>query len=786
MASLGKTCASCGGQYGPEVLFCPLDGTPLGSGRTLANSPSEIDPYLDLELSGQIKLNALVGIGSMGRVYRAFQEGVDRDVAVKILHRELTGNQELVARFHREAKIASRLVHPNVVQVLMTGTIPKGPDARVGGEVYLVIEYLDGISLLSALAAQGEGGALPLARTLHIILQMCHAVGEAHLQGIIHRDLKPENIMLVRRAEDPDFVKVLDFGIARLDSTKEGHTTQAGLIFGTAKYISPEGAEGKHVGPQADVYAIATMLYQCLSGRAPFEGDSPVALLVQQINATPPDLHSHPRAAYVPEPIARLVMGNLAKDPAERSADARTFARELTLAARDAGLHLDSMQGGTPRGDLRLLSKQRTRQHEFSPELKAQIAAMPPSSQSGANGRSRPVTQFEDVHDSNGRVPPGPPPPSYPPFRSSHPDPTEVGAPSPSRSGSVPRSADARPSRTEIIDPDAKPMARVSRPGLTEVPDDVVAASVTQLPDDTINGSLEHENGRISVRDLREMGALEKPGPTIQGSPLDDDYIDVRSSAAARASAPRLSQPGVSQPGVSQPGTSQPGVSPSQPGVAPSSPPSSLPAMLQPEEGQRRGRMVALLVAVLVLVPVAAFAAVKLFANHGAEADPIAAQLEQAQEALEKRAWDAPPGANVKELTDRMLNESPGDRRVLGMRRAAADGILTDALALRDSGRPDEALRLARLALSFAPDLAPAQKLASEIERSDSPSVDTAAPVASASSSARPRPTGKPGLPGSGKPVPSAKGTVTGEPGLAPPTPPDPTPPTPGSSRPWL
>ncbi len=777
MASLGKTCASCGGQYGPEVLFCPLDGTPLGSGRTLANSPSEIDPYLDLELSGQIKLNALVGIGSMGRVYRAFQAGVERDVAVKILHRELTGNQELVARFHREAKIASRLVHPNVVQVLMTGTIPKGSDARVGGEVYLVIEYLDGISLLSALAAQGEGGALPLARTLHIILQMCHAVGEAHLQGIIHRDLKPENIMLVRRAEDPDFVKVLDFGIARLDSTKEGHTTQAGLIFGTAKYISPEGAEGKHVGPQADVYAIATMLYQCLSGRAPFEGDSPVALLVQQINATPPELNSHPRAAYVPEPIARLVMGNLAKDPAERSADARTFARELTLAARDAGLHLDSMQGGVPRGDLRLMSKQRTRQHEFSPELKAQIAAMPPSSQ---NGRARPVTQFEESPMRSGRPAPAAPPP--PSFRSSHPDPTEVGTPSPSQAGAA---GSARPARTEIGDLNPIAQARVSRAGLTEVPDDVVAASVTQLPDDTINGSLEHENGRISVRDLRELGALEKPGPTIQGSPLDD--VPSPRASGAGFSQPGFSQPGVSQPGVSQPGVSQPGVSPSQPGVAPpSSPPSSLPAMLQSEDAHGRGRMVALVLAVLVLVPAFAYAAVKLFANHGAEVDPIASQLEQAQEALEKRAWDGPPGANVKELTDRMLNDSPGDRRVLGLRRAAADGILTDALALRDSGRPDEALRLAKLALTFAPELAPAQKLAGEIERAESPNVDTAAPPVS-SSATKPRPSAKPGVPaGSGKPVPSGKAATSGEPGLAPPTPPDPTPPTPGSSRPWL
>ncbi|MBL8740232.1 MAG: hypothetical protein JNK04_04030, partial [Myxococcales bacterium] len=309
--------------------------------------------------------------------------------------------------------------------------------------------------------------------------------------------------------------------------------------------------------------------------------------------------------------------------------------------------------------------------------------------------------------------------------------------------------------------------------------------SVTQLPDDTINGALEHENGRISVRDLRELGALEKPGPTIQGSPLDDDYVDIRASAAARGSAP-----GLSQPGRSQPGASQPGVSPSQPGLAPpSSAPGSLPHMPHAEEGHGRGRMVALIIAVLVLVPVGAFAAVKLFVSHGTEADPVAAQLEQAQEALEKRAWDAPPGANVKELTDRMLNESPGDRRVLGLRRAAADGILTDALALRDSGRPEEALRLAKLALTFAPDLAPAQKLASEIERADSPNVDTAPPPMT-SSSAKPRTTGKPGPVGSGptstgKPAPSATGTGS-DPGLAPPTPPDPTPPTPGSSRPWL
>src|SRR4051812_25245511 len=179
-AASAKSCHSCGELYDADVLFCPRDGTPLASSRTPSFSSAERDPYLGLELPGQIRLDHLIGIGSMGRVYRAFQGGIERDVAVKVLHRELSGNNELVGRFHREAKVASRLVHPNVVQVLMTGALPQTTDARMGGELYLVMEFLDGMSLLSALCAAGtaaDAQALPLPRALHVTLQICDAVG---------------------------------------------------------------------------------------------------------------------------------------------------------------------------------------------------------------------------------------------------------------------------------------------------------------------------------------------------------------------------------------------------------------------------------------------------------------------------------------------------------------------------------------------------------------------------------------------------------------------------------
>jgi len=718
MKPSGKTCTACGERYGPDVLFCPVDGIPLGASRSLANSATDLDPYLGLELPGSIKLNTLVGVGSMGRVYRAFQGGVDRDVAVKILHRELTGNPELVTRFHREAKIASRLVHPNVVQVLMTGALPASADARAGGEVFLAMEYLDGISLLSALHAQGEGGALPLARSLHIMLQICDAVGEAHAQGIVHRDLKPENIMLVRRGDDPDVVKVLDFGIARMDRAEEAETTQAGLIFGTAKYISPEGAEGKPVGPAADVYAIATMLYQCLAGRAPFEGDSPMALLVQQIHAPPTDLRSIARASYVPPTLAQVVMGNLAKSADERAENARELGREISLAAREAGIALDTIHVAQ-KGQLRLASKQRTKQHEFTPELKARIASIPdPSSPAGL------TEMVEDVTETGGAsAPPAPPPPrvSYP--------------------------GDA---------------VRSSRPGSSVPP---IAASHTEIvdEDDTIQGSLE-EHRRVS------RPSSSRPGPTIAGEPLETAL-----RPSARPSAPRASSSG--RPSAPPTGSVQP--SPSD-GVL------ELDGEVAPHATRRRWAIV--VAAALVLVPVAAFGASRLLRTN-AETAALEDDLSRAESAMQRRAWDTPADDNVRDLTNDALSRSPGDRRVLGLRRTAAEQIVNDALGRKYAGDNPDALHLAKLALELAPELTTAQHLVRELESADA--VPTIAPTTELSSppsaSASARPSFHGGLP---TPPPktsaSAKASASSGQELPPPPQPDLTPPPPNSARPWL
>jgi eukaryotic-like serine/threonine-protein kinase len=322
----GRRCVSCGEGYGSSVLFCPRDGTPTQP----EHENFDHDPYLGQVIAGQFRVERLLGIGAMARVYQAEQLGLQRSVALKVLHRELLTDEGAQARLRREATIGARLRHPHVAEVLAPGALDAAPalgPSTPARQPFIVLEYLDGLSLSSALLA--SAGALGVVRSVHIALQICDALGEAHALGIVHRDLKPDNIMLVRRGADSDFVKVLDFGMARAGRDPD-FATRDGAVLGSARYIAPEGAQGASVGPEADVYAIATLLFQCIAGRTPFEGASAVSILVQQVSAPPPDLLRVGAGSEAPLALAQLIAKNLAKDPQARAASARAFGAELS------------------------------------------------------------------------------------------------------------------------------------------------------------------------------------------------------------------------------------------------------------------------------------------------------------------------------------------------------------------------------------------------------------------------------------------------------------------------
>jgi serine/threonine-protein kinase len=316
------------------------------SGR--AGPPLVADNYLGRVIAGQFRVERLLGKGSMAKVYLAQQLGLERPVALKILHRELLHDEGATARLRREATIGARLRHPNLAEVLMLGVVDETAQ-QPGGEPFIVLEYLDGMSLASALLA--AQGALGVVRAVHVALQLCDALGEAHALGIVHRDLKPDNVMLVRRGADGDFVKLLDFGMARAGRDPD-FATRDGAVLGSARYIAPEGAQGSSVGPEGDVYAIATLLFQCITGQTPFDGASAVAILVQQVSASPPDLRSLGAGREAPAALAELVARNLAKDPLDRSPNARAFGAELNACMfggrQDASITARLLGGGQP------------------------------------------------------------------------------------------------------------------------------------------------------------------------------------------------------------------------------------------------------------------------------------------------------------------------------------------------------------------------------------------------------------------------------------------------------
>ncbi|HSO40708.1 MAG TPA: serine/threonine-protein kinase [Labilithrix sp.] len=273
-------------------------------------------------ISDRYLIERLLGEGGMGAVYQAEHTLMRKRMAIKVLHPEMTRLPEVVARFEREAMAAAHIDHPHVVTATDFGKLEDG-------SFFLALEFVEGASLREVIAK----GRLELGRSLHIARQMAGALQRAHALKIVHRDLKPENVMLVDRDGDPDFVKVLDFGIAKVQmgelgtNDREGPAqnvlTQAGMVYGTPEYMAPEQALGQSVDARADLYALGVIIYEMLTGHRPFEAESKVALLGMQVTAPVPAMITKCADCNVPLEVEVLVGRLLAKEASERIGDAK-------------------------------------------------------------------------------------------------------------------------------------------------------------------------------------------------------------------------------------------------------------------------------------------------------------------------------------------------------------------------------------------------------------------------------------------------------------------------------
>lgn len=281
-------------------------------------------PLSNKVISGRYQLSKLIGSGGMADVYAAHDSVLGRKVAVKILNEELATNKKFSQRFKQEAKSASSMAHPNIVQVLDAGeTTETDAEGVKHTYAFLVMEYVDGLEL-SKLVARG---ALKVPEAIRVTKELLSAVEFAHNKGIVHRDIKPDNIMLTRAGK----VKVLDFGIARAVAETFDDIATTTSILGTAAYFSPEQAQGQKVDIRTDLYAIGIVLFEMLTGKVPFTGDTAVAVAHQHIHAHPPAPSSlNPKVSMA---LDQVVFTALAKDKADRFQTTAEFGRELRAAA---------------------------------------------------------------------------------------------------------------------------------------------------------------------------------------------------------------------------------------------------------------------------------------------------------------------------------------------------------------------------------------------------------------------------------------------------------------------
>jgi len=315
-----RDCPGCRNAIEDAARFCPY----CGAAAAAATGEGE-DPWIGQVVNAKFRIEALVGQGGMGRVYRARHLTLDRPVVLKMLHKAYSSDPQVVQRFQREARAASRLDHPNSIAVLDFGEAEDGT-------LFMAMESLGGKDLARIVQEEfplGEG------RIVRIAAQILSALAEAHAQGIVHRDLKPENVMVEPRRGEPDFVKVLDFGIAKITAPglNEPKLTQAGLVCGTPEYMSPEQARGADIDLRSDLYSMGVILYQMTTGALPFASDTPVGYLTKHLSEAPVPAGQRNPEVDVSPGLDAVIGKALQKAPAARFQSAEEMRTALLACA---------------------------------------------------------------------------------------------------------------------------------------------------------------------------------------------------------------------------------------------------------------------------------------------------------------------------------------------------------------------------------------------------------------------------------------------------------------------